>query len=114
MQELPHELIDPSHEEMFSKGIHRVRWHKHVPGKGFTDAYFFHPNELRELFEKNGVETIEMATCEGLSSHLQEETNQIYEDKRKWKFWLNILLRTCNDPCILGLEEHLLYVGRKI
>ncbi len=114
LQELPHEFIDPSHEEMFSKGIHRVSWHKHEPGKGFTDAYFFHPNELRELFEKNGVETIEMATCEGLSSHLQEETNQIYEDKRKWKFWLNILLRTCNDPCILGLGEHLLYVGRKI
>ena len=114
LQELPHELIDPSHEEMFSKGIHRVSWHKHEPGKGFTDAYFFHPKELRELFEENGVETIEMATCEGLSSHLQEETNKIYEDKQKWEFWLNILLRTCNDPCILGLGEHLLYVGRKI
>jgi len=113
LQELPHEFLDPSHEEMFSKGIHRVSWHKHEPGKGFTDAYFFHPNELRNLFEKFGVETLEMATCEGLSSHLQEETNEIYKDREKWEFWLDILLRTCTDPCILGLGEHLLYVGRK-
>jgi len=108
------ELTHPAHEEMFSQGIHRASMHKHESDQGFPDAYFFHPTELRELFESHGVETLEMATCEGLSSHLQEETNIIYEDKEKWERWLNVLLRTCNDPVILGLGEHFLYVGRKL
>ncbi len=107
------ELTAPFHEETFSRGIHRSAWHKHEPVQGFPDAYFFHPSELRDLFEKRGVETLEMATCEGLSSHLQEETNTIYEDKEKWEQWLQLILRTCNDPCMLGLGEHFLYIGRK-
>ena len=81
LQEFPHELTDPSYKELFSQGVHRVD----SPHKGFTEAYFFHPKELRELFESQGVETLEMATCEGLSSHLQEATNKIYEDKEKWE-----------------------------
>jgi ubiquinone/menaquinone biosynthesis C-methylase UbiE len=108
------ELTRPSHKEMFLHGVHKSAWHKHESYQGFPDAYFFHPTELKELFESHGVETIEMATCEGLSSHLQEETNIIYEDEKKWKIWLDTLLRTCNDPLILGLGEHFLYIGRKI
>jgi ubiquinone/menaquinone biosynthesis C-methylase UbiE len=107
------ELTHPAHEEMFSQGIHRASLHEHGSAQGFPDAYFFHPTELRELFESHGVETLEVATCEGLSSHLQDETNMIYEDREKWERWLGILLRTCNDPFILGLGEHFLYIGRR-
>jgi len=107
------ELTHPAHEEMFSQGIHRASLHEHGSGQGFPDAYFFHPTEVRELFESHGVETLEVATCEGLSSHLQDETNMIYEDREKWERWLGILLRTCNDPFILGLGEHFLYIGRR-
>lgn len=115
LQRIQKELLAPSHEEMFSKGVHRAKWHeKEHDYKGFPDAYFFLPPELRELFEKRGVETLEMATCEGLSSHLKEETNEIYKDSEKWKFWLELILKTCADPAILGLGEHFLYVGRKV
>jgi len=65
------------------------------------------------MFESRGVITLDMASCEGLSSHLQEATNKIYKDKEKWKRWLEIILETCNDPTILGTGEHILYVGRK-
>jgi len=116
LQRLPYSPLDPSREEIFSQGIHRIKWHERdsIQGlKSFPDAYFFHPNELRGLLESRGVETLEMVTCEGLSSHLQEETNKIYEDGEKWERWLEILLRTCTDPSISGIGEHLLYVGRK-
>jgi 2-polyprenyl-3-methyl-5-hydroxy-6-metoxy-1,4-benzoquinol methylase len=113
LQRLPYELVDPSHEEMFSQGVHRAEWHKHETYQGFPDAYFFHPAEVKELFESHQVETLEVATCEGLSSHLSEETNRIYQDKKKWKSWLKILLKTCTDPTILGLGEHFLYIGRR-
>ncbi|MFB0501653.1 MAG: class I SAM-dependent methyltransferase, partial [Candidatus Bathyarchaeia archaeon] len=114
LQRLPEELTDPSHEEMFAIGIHLAHYrHPKENGAGFTDAYFFLPSELRELFESKGVKTLRMATCEGLSSHLQGATNMLYEDKEKWRRWLQILLQTCTDPCVVGLGEHFLYVGRK-
>ena len=113
LQRLPEELTDPLHEELFTKGIHRAHFHPKETGKGFTDAYFFHPKELKKLFEKRGVKTLEVASCEGLSSHLREATNRIYADKEKWNKWIKIILRTCNDPTIIGTGEHILYVGRK-
>jgi len=114
LQRLPYELTDPAHQETFTEGLHHAHYVNPLELEGgFTDAYFFLPNELKELFEKNGVQTLEMATCEGLSSHMQEATNAVYNDPAKWNRWLEILLRTCTDPCILGLGEHLLFIGRK-
>lgn len=115
LQRIQHELLASSHKQMFSQGIHRVSWHRDEPDyRGFPDAYFFRPAELQDLFERQGLVTLDMATCEGLSSHLKEETNKIHEDSKKWKFWLDLILRTCTDPAILGLGEHFLYVGRKV
>jgi len=114
LQRFQHELTDPAHEETFSEGLHHAHYpHPLEPDGGFTDAYFFLPYEVKELFERKEVQTLEMATCEGLSSHLQEETNAVYNDPAKWNRWLRIILQSCNDPCILGLGEHVLYVGRK-
>jgi len=114
LQRLQHLLTDPAHQELVSEGVHHAHYsHPLEPEGGFTDAYFFLRYELRELFERNCVQTLEMATCEGLSSHLQQETNAIYSDPAKWSRWLKILLQSCNDPCLLGLGEHLLYVGKK-
>jgi hypothetical protein len=114
-QIIPNEILDPSHEELFNFGIHRGHPTPHKGGKGFStvDAYFFLSNEVKDLFESTGVKTLDMASCEGLSSRLQEATNKIYEDKEKWKRWLKLVLQTSNDPSILGMGDHILYVGRK-
>jgi len=109
-------LTDSSHEEMFTRGIHRAHF-RHPEAfrrtAGFTDAYFFLPNEIKELFENKGVQTLTLASCEGLSSDLEEATNMLYKDREKWRQWLKILLQTCTDPYIIGLGSHLVYVGRK-
>ena len=115
LQRIQYELLASSHKEMFTKGVHRASWHKkEYDYRGFPDAYFFRPSELPKLFEKQGVQKLEMATCEGLSSHLKEETNAIFKDEKKWKFWVDLILKTCTDPAILGLGEHFLYIGRKV
>lgn len=115
LQIIPDEIVEPSHEELFSLGIHRGHPTPHKGGKGFSkvDAYFFFPTEVKDLFESVGLKTLEMASCEGLSSRLQEATNKIYRDKEKWNRWLKLVLQTCNDPAILGMGDHILYVGRK-
>ncbi len=112
---VPDEILDPSHNELFDFGIHRGHPTPHKGGHGFStvDAYFFLPAEFKSLFESAGVRTLEMASCEGLSSRLEEETNRLYENKKKWNKWVDLVLRTCNDPTILGMADHILYVGRK-
>jgi SAM-dependent methyltransferase len=114
LQRLPYELTEPSHEEMFTRGVHRWHVDKRKGARGFPDALFWHPEDLRALFESKGVKTLEMATCEGLSSHLQGPTNKLYRDKEKWARWVDLILKTCTDPLLLGMGEHFLYVGRKV
>jgi S-adenosylmethionine-dependent methyltransferase len=110
-------FTDASHRKMFATGIHRAHY-QHPKAfrrtNGFTDAYFFFPNEIKELFEKRGVQTITLATCQGLSSDLIEDTNALNKDKKQWRLWLSTILQTCTDPHIIGLGPSLLYIGRKI
>jgi hypothetical protein len=84
-----------------------------IYGRGFTIAHWFLPEELRELFEGHNVKVLEMAGLEGLSSHQRKETNKLYQDREKWKIWMQILLETCTHPAVVGCSEHFLLVGRK-
>lgn len=104
----------------FPEGMKHAKHHLEVgdyipdeTGKGFTAAHWFLPEELKELFEKRNVKTLDMAGLEGLSSHLQKATNELYKDREKWNTWINIILKTCNHPSVIGTAEYILYVGRK-
>jgi ubiquinone/menaquinone biosynthesis C-methylase UbiE len=84
-----------------------------MQGKGFTAAHWFLPEELCDLFEKQNVKILEMAGLEGLSSHHIKETNKLYKDQEKWKIWVEILLKTCTHPSVVGGAEHFLLICRK-
>jgi len=84
-----------------------------VHGEGFTAAHWFLPEELRDLFEAQGVEVLEMAGLEGLSSHHPKETNRLSKDEEKWKIWMEVIMKTCTYPGVVGCSEHFLLVGRK-
>jgi len=71
------------------------------------------PKELRKLFEKQSVKILGMAGLEGLSSHHRKEMNRLYKDQEKWKMWIEILLKTCTHPSVVGSPEHFLLVCRK-
>lgn len=89
-------LVEFPHEMQYAK--HHWEVGDYIPGlqgEGFTAAHWFMPEELRELFEKQGVEILELAGLEGLSSHHRKETNKLYKDQEKWKMWIEILLKTC-------------------
>lgn len=119
LSELPGELTEPGHRRMFTEGVHMG--HETIPADGkdfkreasFPDAKFFLADELPKLFEEFGIRKLDLASCEGLSAHFREATNALYEDKEKWEKWFQILLDTCTDPSIVGMGEHILFVGRK-
>lgn len=107
-------LVSFPHEMQHAK--HHWKVGDYVPGlhgKGFTAAHWFLPEELRELFEGQNVETLEMAGLEGLSSHHERKTNRLFRDREKWNMWMEILLETCTHPSVVGSCEHFLFVGRK-
>jgi ubiquinone/menaquinone biosynthesis C-methylase UbiE len=107
-------LVRFPHEMQYAK--HHWEVGDYVPGlegEGFTAAHWFMPQELCELLDKQSVEILEMAGLEGLSSHHRKETNRLYKDQEKWKMWIEILLKTCTHPSVVGSSEHFLLVCRK-
>lgn len=93
-------------------------WEKgdYIPGlygEGFTAAHWFLPEELRDIFERQGAEIVEMAGLEGLSSHHRRETNRLHRDPEKWRIWIEMILKTCTHPSIIGSSEHFLLVCRR-
>lgn len=107
-------LIRAQTEMQYAK--HHLEVGDYVPGvhgKGFTAAHWFLPEELRDLFEAQGVEVLEIAGLEGLSSHHPRETNKLSKDEEKWKIWMEVLLKTCTHPAVVGCSEHFLLVGKK-
>jgi len=106
-----HEFTDEDYVEMLEKGAHRAKWHQDP--SAFPDAWFCTPRQLRELAEDHGLETLDMAACEGLSSHQKEATERLRKNKEAWKVWMDLLIRTSNEPSIIGSSEHILYIGQK-
>jgi len=107
-------LIRAQTEMPYAK--HHLEVGNYVPGihgEGFTAAHWFLPEELRDLFEAQGVEVLEMAGLEGLSSHHPKETNRLFKDDEKWKMWVEIILKTCTHPAVVGSSEHFLFVCKK-
>jgi S-adenosylmethionine-dependent methyltransferase len=105
------ELLAADHRDTFEKGIHRD--HPPRPTHRLVEGYYFLPDELRKSFEGCGVETLAVASCEGLADHLQEPLARLAQNEQLWARWLELHWQTCTDPSILGAGEHILFVGRK-
>jgi hypothetical protein len=75
--------------------------------------HWFRANELLELAESQGLITIEMAGCQGLSTGLPEATNRLRDDDDKWQAWVKIVLDTASEPAVVDMADHILYLGRK-
>jgi S-adenosylmethionine-dependent methyltransferase len=98
-------LDDPADSErLLATGINYA-------GKGFTDAYFAHPDEVIPLGEGAGFSTLRLMGCEGVLAGHEEYVNSLTGADHD--FWLDINYRMAQEPCLLGASDHLLYIGRK-
>ncbi len=80
---------------------------------GFTACHFFLPEDFRAAFDDKGVEVLEMAGLEGISSSHIRELNRIAKNEALWKIWQATHLKTCTHPAVVGTSEHMLLVARK-
>jgi SAM-dependent methyltransferase len=81
--------------------------------RGFTACHFFLPEEFRAAFDNKGVEVLEMAGLEGISSNHRRKLNKLYKDEVRWNIWRETHLQTCTHPSVVGTSEHMLIVARK-
>jgi SAM-dependent methyltransferase len=93
-------LTDGAYLQRLRQTGNGIRWH------------FFRADELRELVQACGVNTIQMVGCEGLSTGLPEATNRLHEEEEKWAPWFELVLRTASEPAVVDMAEHILYIGR--
>ncbi|HEY3397251.1 MAG TPA: class I SAM-dependent methyltransferase [Armatimonadota bacterium] len=100
-----YELVDGATETFFEDG--------NSPGPKLMLWHWFRADELRTLAESCGLETVTMAGLEGLSTGLPEATCALREHADRWQRWCEILLATAEEPAVVDMAEHLLYIGRK-
>ena len=77
---------------------------------GFTNAYFHHPDELRDEVEESGLEVVGLVGLEGLGGWLHQLAVH-WEDPvgRERIMWAAEVIES--EPSLLGLSGHLLLVA---
>lgn len=105
-----HHIIDPSFiYHVLEQGI----FLNDQPG-AFTGGYGVRPEEVEPFFSRYGLVMETLLAAQGIVPDLQEELTKLEQDNpAAYQAMLDIIIRTASDPSILGMANHLLYVGRK-
>jgi hypothetical protein len=83
------------------------------PG-AFTGGYGVLPDEVEPFFGRHGLTRLALLAAESIAPDLQDELAALATtDPQAHQAVLGVLLRTAAEPSILGMSNHLLYVGQK-
>ncbi len=81
----------------------------------FTATHTFLADELRKAFEnQKDARILEMVGLEGLSSGQEDKANELAKNGRLWKAWLDTHNKTCTNPSVVGISEHMMIICRKL
>lgn len=87
----------------------------HADEGRFTGVYYFRTEEIAPFMESFGFETVQLIGSESISRML---------DASHWQYWRDsgpeeaaklqqVIDRMAEDPALLGISTHVLYIGRK-
>ncbi len=83
------------------------------PGR-FTCGWGAIPQEVATFFEDFGFSSIDLLSTEGIFIDNQRSLIELAEsDPKAYEAAFRIVVNTANDPSILGMATHLLYIGKK-
>lgn len=105
-KELPWLILTEQEQYVMATGVY-----KPAPDGGFIDAYFAHHREIKPLMERCALQTLDLVSCEGVISMIDEKVNALSGEA--WEAWVHLNYTWAKDPAVHGMAEHLLYVGRK-
>ncbi len=106
-----HHLAQPDFiERVLNEGV----FINDVPGR-FTDGYGVLPGEVAPFFERHGFTTLALLSAEGMAVNCQGSLSELSTtDPTAYQAALAMIMQTAGDPSILGMANHLLYVGRRV
>jgi SAM-dependent methyltransferase len=79
----------------------------------FTEGYGARPEEIPPFFSEHGFEMQTLLSSEGISIGLQTMLPDLAQDDALFQKTVDLIVETAAEPSILGLANHLLYVGRR-
>lgn len=80
-------------------------------GPGFTQAWFAHPSEIKPLMEGHKLTTLKVMSAEGIVAPAELSINELPPDH--FMAWEDLCWQLAEEESLLGISEHLLYVGKK-
>ncbi len=82
-----------------------------VPGR-FTSAYGVRVEEVTPFFARHGFATVALIGSQGILAGLEDALTMLArDDPAGYRAALDLAIQTASDPSILGLCNHLLYIG---
>ena len=106
-------LMESRHEIGMPHYQHLVDTGDYLGGHGFTACHFYLPEELRLEFTQEGLQVLELAGLEGISTQHIKQLNQLAKDELRYRVWLETHYQTCTHPGAVAISEHMLIVCRK-
>ena len=105
---LPHNTVDAI--QRFSE----TGCFDHADKGRFTSAFFFRVGDIEPFMQSNGFEKVAL-----LSSNIGSMIT-----KQQWNYWVGkgekemesvveLMIENADDPSLLGISSHLLYIGKK-
>lgn len=83
-----------------------------VPGR-FTQGYGVRPEDVGPFFAGYGFEVLTLLSSESLTVGLEGVLPALLADAQLAEIVFDLTTRCATDPSLLGLANHLLYVGRR-
>ncbi|MGZ3676754.1 MAG: class I SAM-dependent methyltransferase, partial [Ktedonobacterales bacterium] len=101
-------LLDP---EFITRLLDQGVFKNDIPGR-LTSGYGVDPSDVAPFFARFGFQLLLLASSEGISvgiaqalADMQATAPDLYERA------LDLIVQTASDPSILGMANHLLYIG---
>ncbi len=112
--EVPDERHHLAQPEFIDRVLNEGVFTNDVPGR-FTDGYGVLPGEVAPFFEQHGFTALALLSAEGIAVNSKESLSELStSDPLAYQSALNVIIRTAGDPGILGMANHLLYVGSRM
>lgn len=105
-----HRILQPEWiQQLLDRGI----FQNDVPGR-FTSGYGFELSRVAPFFEGYGLETLGMFALEGFTAGLEATLAEFHTNEPElYAATLRLILKSAQDPSILGMSLHVLYVGQR-
>jgi SAM-dependent methyltransferase len=110
---LPDERPHLSQPAWLAQLLNEGRFENDIPGR-FSHGYGAQPEEIAPFFSQFGFRCLCLLAAESICGGLQGAIAALVSsDPAGYQAARRILIQVASDPSILGLSNHLLYIGRK-